>query len=148
MRYLQHKFRRPPDDSRPWFLELSGRALSLATDIKDKADRAAQRLSSPTRTFTFHDVAYGSIPASIRGFVDHGNLAVYLEPLSGMSGEDDNDPAHANLVIIREPPPVVYQGQGADTKPSHEIYRQIAMLLETCDAADLTPLESLHRSPN
>jgi hypothetical protein len=146
VRYLQDKFRPPSDSTRPWFFELSGRVLSLATDIKDKADRAAQKLSTATRTFTFHDVAYGSVPGGIRGFSNHGNLAVYVEPLRGMADEDDNDPAHANLVILHEPPPIEYQGHGADAKPSHDIYRQIATLLETCDAVDLGPLEALRRA--
>jgi hypothetical protein len=132
--YLRDKFK-SPETVRPWFKELSGRALSLASDIREKAERAAADLTRPERPFQFHDVAYGSIQL----FTDHGNLAVFIEP------RPDDDDAHANLVILKEPPPIQYLSQ-ADAKQPHEIYRQIARLLETCDAADLSPLEAL-RTP-
>jgi len=126
--YLQDKFEYVTD--KPWALELSGRALSLAADIRSKAEQAAANLGGLPR-FRFHDVIYGHVGR----FLDHGNLAVFIEP-------NCDDKAHANLVIIEEPKPIQYL-RAADAKKPHEIYRQIAERLEVCDASDLTPLEAL-----
>jgi hypothetical protein len=98
------------------------------------AQRAATELTNPDRPFRFHDVAYGNV----RQFAENGNLGVFVEPIA-------SDPAHANLVILRVSPPMEYINV-ANNKQPHQIYREIAILLDTCDAADLTPLESL-RNP-
>jgi len=130
-RYLQDRFDRV--DDKPWTYELSGRALSLALDIRERADQKAIELGGPPQ-FRFHHAIYGEVKA----FKAHGNLAVYIEPT--------DDPAHSNLVILREPDAVQYL-QDAAPKESHDIYRQIAALFKVCDAGDLAPLESLRR-PN
>jgi hypothetical protein len=128
--YLRDRFK-PPVEERPWILELSGRALSLAMDIDEMAKYAAAELSKTSRPFRFHDVAYGGV----RQFRSQGNLDVFLERTA-------LDSAHANLVILREPATMDY-APGATGKQSHQIYREIALRLETCAAEDLTPLESL-----
>jgi hypothetical protein len=105
--------------------------LSLAADIREKAEAAANALSRPTRPFQFHHAAY----ANVRSLTNHGNLAVFVEPIP-------DDPAHANLVIVQQLTPVP-QLSPSDKKQSHQIFRDISALLEVCDAADLTPLKSL-----
>jgi hypothetical protein len=129
--YLQRTFK-PPVAQRPWALELSGRMLSLATDIRQKAQATASELSSrSTRVFEFHHVAY----ANVGMLRDRDGLDVFVERIQG-------DPAHANFVIL-EPLTPVPQLSPADRKQTHQIFRDIAALLELCDAADLTPLKSL-----
>jgi hypothetical protein len=101
-------------------LELSGRSLSRALDIHEVAVRAAKELTKPDRPFRFHDVIYGNV----RQFVAHENLSVFLEPTPG-------DPAHANLVILQKPQPIGFMNVNNSKQP-HQIYREIAILLETC----------------
>jgi hypothetical protein len=126
-KYLENKFQRVAE--RPWALELSGRALSLATDIREKADQAANELGGPPK-FKLRAVALGSV----RRFRDHGNLDVFIEPTS-------RDPAHTNLVIVNEPPPV--QNLSPTAKEPHEIYRQIATILKVYDPDVLEQVEVL-----
>lgn len=127
VKYLENKFDRVTD--KPWVRELSGRALSLATDIREKADQAANELGGPPQ-FKLRAVALGSV----RRFRDHGNLDVFIEPTS-------RDPAHANLVIVNEPPPV--QNLSPTAKEPHEIYRQIATILKVYNPDVLEQVEVL-----
>jgi hypothetical protein len=117
---------------RPWARELSGRALSLATDIREKADQAANELGGPPK-FKLRAIAHGNV----QRFRDHGNLDVFIEPTTPY------DPAHANLVIVDEPPPVPHLSSAAGSKEPHEIYRQIAARLDVYDPDALEQLEAL-----
>jgi hypothetical protein len=89
--------------------ELSSRALSLATDIREKADQAANELGGPPK-FKLRAIAHGNV----QRLRDHGNLDVFIEPTP-------YDPAHSNLVIVDEPPPVPHLSSAAGSKEPHEI---------------------------
>jgi hypothetical protein len=130
-KYLENKFRRVTE--KLWARELSGRALSLATDIVEKAEQAASELGGPPK-FRLRAIAYGNV----QRLRNHGNLDVFIEPTLG-------DPAHSNLVIVREPPPVEHLNAAANSKEPHEIYRQIAARLEVCDPEAIQQLDVLRR---
>ena len=133
--YLQRNFK-PPKAQRPWELELSGRMLSIASDIRIKADAAAARagaISQPPREFHFHHITY----ENVQNLLNHGSLAVFIEPIP-------DDSAHANLVIPRLPAPEV-SPIPTNKKQTHQIYREISLLLKICGADDLTPFKSLRQ---
>jgi hypothetical protein len=84
-KYLQNTFKTVL--GKPWAQELSGRALSLALDIREKAQSESQKLSDRgDRKFDFHHVVHGPV----NHLAAHSNLGVFIEPVDG-------DIAHANL---------------------------------------------------
>jgi hypothetical protein len=127
-KYLENCFEEV--DDKPWASEMSGRALSLALDIRERAEAAA--IASGAASIRFRHVIYAEV-ATVRSA---GNLNVYVEPIDG-------DDAHANFVIL-EMPPLPYRTP-ADPKQSHDIFRQIAAMLRVCDASNLSPLEALRQ---
>lgn len=133
--YLRRQFGRPEQD-RPWALELSGRSLDLGDEIRATAEAAAQKAGGAAKSMRFEDICWRQVH-EIRS---HGNLDVFIEPISG-------DDAHANLVIIDEPPSIEPLADGAAPKPSHEIYRDIATLLRITSEADLPSFEALRQQP-
>jgi hypothetical protein len=72
-KHLQNKFKTVP--GKPWAQELSGRALSLARDVRQKAQNEAQKLSDQGgRKFEFHHVAH----SPVNRLAGHGNLGVFI----------------------------------------------------------------------
>jgi hypothetical protein len=64
------------------------------------------------------------------------NLNVYAEPTG-------TDPAHVNFVAMAVPMAPQMTVPPQPPKMAHEFTKNVAALFQVCDAADLTPLESL-----
>jgi hypothetical protein len=113
---------------RQWEAEISGRLLSEANDIRERAIGAATARQS--NSIKFRHVIYVKV-SDVR---KNDNLDVYAEP--------NEDHAHANLVAKKMPeaPQITVQ---ATPKVAHEIYRALAAILSVCDADDLSPVEKL-----
>jgi hypothetical protein len=114
---------------RPWEAEISGRLLSLANDIREKADAEAARIGKPG--IRFRHVAYIMV-VSVRAGL---NWDVYAEP-------NEDDEAHANLVAYQvRMAPVL--SPDAHPKFEHEFLKIICDNMQICDESDLGPLEAL-----
>lgn len=126
VKHLENKFEKVV--GKPWEQELSGRMLTLAHNIRDMAEAAATNAG-----LRFRHLIYASV-AVIR---TNPNLDVFSEPVNG-------DDAHANFVIKQMPiaPPSRKPG---DPKQPHEIFREIAQMLQVCDAADISHVEALRQ---
>jgi hypothetical protein len=125
--YIANKFEKVAD--RPWAAEVSGRLLSEANDIAEKAEREAANACNPG--IKFRHVIYIDVRVVrlINGF------DVYAEPR-------DDDSAHANCVIRKiEFAPSLNVTAGP--KFAHEPFKKLADLLKACDAANLSVIESL-----
>lgn len=136
-KYLENKFE--DVTGKPWASELSGRALSLAKDIREKADSIATSLNNPPGSsgFRFRHLSY----SSVKKLRDEGNGAfdIYIEPT-------EEDPAHANLVIINKISPPIILNSAADAKQGHEIYRRLAEnFISVCGAEDISAIEALRQ---
>ncbi len=123
---------------RPWEAEISGRLLSKAMDIRERADAAAAHSAS----LKFRQIAY----VAVQKVRQDTNLDVYFEP--------NEDPAHANLVVLKVPlapplsPPVPDNSSANPVKKiAHEFVKNLAAMFLVCDANDLAPLEAL-RAPS
>jgi hypothetical protein len=111
---------------RPWQAELSGRLLSLALDIAERAEKEA--LKHPS--LRFRHVAYIGV-VSVR---QEQNWDVFAEP--------NDDQAHANLVAYNiEMAPVLEAT--AEPKISHAFIKGILDRVQVCEAANLEPLTIL-----
>jgi hypothetical protein len=113
----------------PWAAELSGRLLSLATNIAAFAEEAAKRANSDS--IKFRCVIYSKV-ATLRS---DANVDVYRTPTTG-------DEAHADLVLYQ----VIYARKldpSAADKLEHEQFRRLAAKLCVCPASDLRALETL-----
>jgi len=109
---------------------MSGRLLSLVTDIRGDADRAAAQVANVTG-LRFRALAYGKV----EDLRKEDKLDVYVEPTN-------NDAAHANLVMMNEPPQVIPMEPNADPKITQDIFRDIQVLIGVCDEKDLDELEA------
>lgn len=113
--------------NRPWAAEISGRLLSMASDIEERATREA--LANPT--LRFRHVAFIEVVSARQ--VQHWD--VFAEP-------KDDDPAHANLIAYKiEMAPVMEAN--AEQKISHEFVKKIVDRMHVCDAANLDQLTRL-----
>lgn len=145
-KYLENKFK--DVTGKPWASELSGRALSLAKDIREKAELAATCLNKPPeRTgFRFRHLAYASVK-KLREEGD-GDVDVYLEPTKkeDLKPTQEEDPAHANLVIIHQLSPPISLSPKADPKQGHEIFRRLAEnFIKVCDEQHISEVEALRQ---
>jgi hypothetical protein len=113
---------------RPWEAEISGRLLSLANDIREKAEAEAAKIGK--QGIRFRHVAYIMVSSVRTGH----NWDVYAEP-----NEDD---AHANLVAfqVRMAPALTPDAQ---PKFAHEFLKVICDSIQICDENALGPLEAL-----
>jgi hypothetical protein len=121
-------------EGRPWAGEISGRLLSRAFDIIERATAAAASAGT-TPTIKFRHVIYVGVGA-VRG----PNLDIFAEPT--------DDEAHANFVVYTIPeapqlPDVPQLTHVVPTKISHEFLLSIAALFSVCPADDISPLEQL-----
>jgi hypothetical protein len=118
-----------PEQPRPWKREISGRLLSKANDIAERAVAEASRIGA--ESIKFRHVAYVAV-ATVR---QDPNWDVFAEP-------KDDDLAHANLVVYNVPlaPEMT---AGTHPKIGHELVRGLADHFQVCDATDLSPIEAL-----
>lgn len=119
---------------RPWQAELSGRLLSTAVDIAERAHTAAAALGNPA-AIRFRHVIYVSVAVVRRD----SNLNVYAEPNCG-------DHAHANFVAMTVPMAPQMTTPPQPPKVAHEFAKRVAALFDVCNADDLAPLENLRVS--
>jgi hypothetical protein len=126
--YLRDKLE--PTSDKQWARELSGRVLSLAFDIREKAEKECQGRQG----FRFRHLVYGPA-SSIRARAEYD---VFLDEITG-------DKAHANLVLWKEPEPKVEcLSPAADAKQPHEVYRHLAeKVLIVIPEAQLAAFEAL-----
>jgi len=110
---------------------MSGRLLSLAYNIREKADEAAAHINRVGIYFRF--VMFTRIDA-VRA---DQNLDVCAE-------KTNDDPAHANLIAYKvQMAPALAPGQAP--KMAHDFAQAIAAIFSVCDSADLTPIEQLRQ---
>ena len=111
--------------------EISGRLLSIAADIAERAHAEAAAINKPG--IRFRHVMYIKV-STVR---QDPNWDVYAEPA-------DDDPAHANMVAYSLAN--AQQLLPTDDRISHDFVLGVAKAFEVCDASDLSPLEQLRRA--
>jgi hypothetical protein len=110
--------------------------LNLCSDdIREKAEQAAERAGGAHRGFRFEDVCWKTTQA-IRA---NPGLDVFLECVP----EYD---AHANLVILATDV-VDHLAESAAPKLNHQIFRDIAAMLDIWAANDLAAFEAMRQPP-
>ncbi|QKD03351.1 hypothetical protein [Mesorhizobium loti] len=116
---------------RPWTAEISGRLLSKAVDIEQKAVAEANKVNRPG--IRFRAVAIAKVEAIEDDYFD-----VFAEPKG-------YDPAHANIVLRQPMPTVMVEplDQRATPKVSHEFVKRLCDKFDVYDAVDVQKIEAL-----
>ncbi len=120
---LAAKFR--PISEKPWVMELSGRALSLAFDIQNFAEGRAKRNTS----LRFRALIYGGV-TNIRS----------LEHFDAWLTPKEDDPAHSDLTYYG---PLVEDDTTGSGAISQDVVRTLANILSVCEPNDLATVEAL-----
>ncbi|HJE25526.1 MAG TPA: hypothetical protein K8W01_17895 [Methylorubrum populi] len=125
--YIQRKLELVTD--RPWQAEISGRLLSIANDVSEKAEAAAN--ASESESIKFRHVASVAV-ATVR---QNKLLDVVHEPKK-------DDPAHSNIVAYNVPMAPLLNDQ-AVPKVSQEFIKKLCDSFRVDDADNLTALHAM-----
>ena len=115
--------------------------LSLAMDIREKADVAAENLNIKKNGTDFRFRYLAHVSVNIIRKDGKGDFDVYSEPIA----HPIEDLAHANLVIINKNAPQHILSSAADPKQGHEIFKRLADLIKICDAQNISEVEALRQ---
>lgn len=123
---------------KPWANEMSGRLLSLAMDIRDRANASAEMLNKRSKknppAFKFRHILYAQVgPLRCNGAFD-----VIYSPTWGNT-------AHADLVMLHDQ--TIANRGGGFPKPAHDLFRELQDLLSVLPEDNLYVVEALRR-PN